>query len=99
MASSTVKAGAARFGALGFLAIALGCAALAAFALAGTMKKSYSGTRVQPVVVARSELRAGQKITADLLEVRDWPEDAVPDGSFSTPDLLLASSDGATPTV
>jgi pilus assembly protein CpaB len=99
MASSTVKAGAARFGALGFLAIALGCAALAAFALAGTMKKSYSGTRVQPVVVAKGELRAGEKITADRLEVRDWPEDAVPDGSFATAEQLLATADGASPTV
>lgn len=96
---STVKARAARFGALGFLAIALGCAALAAFALASTMKKSYSGTKVAPVVVAKGEIRAGVKITPDLVEVRDWPEDAVPDGSYPSVDLLLASADGATPTV
>lgn len=96
---SSVKVGASRFGALGFLAIALGCAALAAFALAGTMRSNYSGARVTPVVVAKGELRAGQPITADQLEVRDWPEDTVPAGAFSSVELLLESVNGATPTV
>jgi pilus assembly protein CpaB len=99
MSRSTVKVGAARFGALGFLAVALGCAALAAFALGNTMRSSYSGSRVEPVVVAKTELRAGQALTADLFEVREWPSDAVPAGSFPSIDLLLASAAGATPTV
>jgi pilus assembly protein CpaB len=99
MSRSTVKAGAARAGALGFLAVALGCAALAAFALAGTMKSRYSGARVEPVVVARAELRAGQPLTAELFEVRDWPADALPDGTFSSVEALMAAYAGATPTV
>jgi pilus assembly protein CpaB len=99
MSRSTVKVGAARVGALGFLALALGCAALAAFALGNTMRSSYSGTRVEPVVVAKSELRAGQALTADLFEVRDWPADAVPEGSFTSVEVLLAAAAGSTPTV
>jgi pilus assembly protein CpaB len=94
-----VSAGASRFGALGFLAFALGCAAVAAFAIGNLMKGSYSGVRVAPVVVAKAELRAGQPVSAAQLEVRDWPEDTVPAGSFATVDELLAASKGATPTV
>lgn len=99
MSKSGVKAGASRFGALGFLAIALGCAALAAFALGNAMKSSYSGVRVAPVVVARAELRAGHPIAAGMLEVREWPEDTVPAGAFGTVEQLLAASQGATPIV
>lgn len=96
---STVKTGASRFGALGFLAIALGCAALAAFTLGNTMRSSYSGARVVPVVVAASELRAGQTLKPDMLVVREWPEDAVPAGSFAAVDELVAASPNATLTV
>ncbi|MBA3464930.1 MAG: Flp pilus assembly protein CpaB [Deltaproteobacteria bacterium] len=96
---SSVKTGASRLGALGFLAIALGCAALAAFTIGNSMKSSYSGTRVAPVVVATAELKAGQPLTRDVLVVREWPEDAVPAGSFATVELLLASAQHATPTV
>lgn len=99
MSRSTVKVGAAKFGALGFLAIALGCAALAAFALGNSMKSRYSGARVTSIVVAAAELKAGQAITADKLMLRDWPEDNVPAGSFYTVEELLASQNGATPTV
>jgi len=91
MSRSSVKVGAAKLGALGFLAIALGCAALAAFALGNTMKSRYSGSRVTSIVVARAELRAGQAITADGLELRDWPEDNVPAGAFWSIDEVLAS--------
>lgn len=91
MSRSSVKVGAAKFGALGFLAIALGCAALAAFALGNTMKSRYSGARVTSIVVARAELRAGQAITADALELRDWPEDNVPAGAFDNIEAVLAS--------
>jgi Flp pilus assembly protein CpaB len=96
---SSVTAGASRVGALGLLAVALGCAALAAFAIGNTMKASYSGTKVASIVVAKAELRAGQAISAELLEVRAWPEDAVPAGAFDTVDGLLAAAKGATPSV
>lgn len=99
MRRSSVSAGASRFGALGFLALSLGCAAVAAFAIGNLMKSNYSGVRVAPVVVASAELKAGQPVTAAHLEVRQWPEDTVPAGSFVTVDELLAASKGATPTV
>jgi pilus assembly protein CpaB len=99
MRRSSVTAGASRFGALGFLALALGCAAVAAFAIGNLMKASYSGVRVAPVVVAKHELRAGQPVTAASLEVHDWPEDTVPTGAFASVDELLAATRGATPTV
>jgi len=96
---SSVTAGASRIGALGLLAVALGCAALAAFAIGNTMKSSYSGTKVTSIGVARAGLRSGQAIRPALLEVRAWPEDAVPAGAFDTVYALLASAKGATPTV
>lgn len=99
MRRSSVTAGASRFGALGFLALALGCAAVAAFAIGNLMKSNYSGVRVAPVVVAREELRAGQAMSADQLEVRDWPEDNVPAGSFASVEEMLTASKGATPAV
>jgi pilus assembly protein CpaB len=99
MRRSSVTQGASRFGALGFLAVALGCAAVAAFAIGNLMKSSYSGVRVAPVVVARDELRAGQPLAAEALEVRNWPEDAVPQGSFASVEELLAAAKGSTPTV
>jgi pilus assembly protein CpaB len=63
------------------------------------MKSHYSGARVEPVVVARAELRAGQPLTADAFEVRDWPTDALPAGSFPSVEALMTSYRGATPTV
>ncbi len=99
MSRSSVTQGASRLGALGFLAIALGCAALAAFAIARTMSSNYSGARVVPVVVASEELRAGEPIVREKLVVREWPEDAAPAGSFATVEELLASAEQATPTV
>ncbi len=99
MSRSSVKVGAAKFGALGFLAIALGCAALAAFALGNSMKSRYSGARVTSIVCASAELRAGQPISADTLELRDWPEDNVPVGAFGSVEDLLAAQPGATLTV
>src|SRR6186713_892644 len=99
MSRSTVKVGAAKLGAVGFLAIALGCAALAAFALGNSMKSRYSGARVVSIVVAKGELKAGTPVTADTLELRDWPEDNVPVGAFGSVEELLAAQPGATLTV
>jgi pilus assembly protein CpaB len=99
MRRSSVSAGASRFGALGFLALALACAAVAAFAIGNLMKSNYSGVRVAPVVVAKEELRAGVPMTAAQLEVRDWPEDALPAGSFASVEEMLANAKGATPSV
>lgn len=99
MASSSVKSGAAKVGALGFGAIALGCAALAAFLVGDMMKGKYTGTKVVPVVVAKSELRAGTPVTADGLMLKDWPVDAVPAGAFHSVEELVSAHKGSAATV
>lgn len=99
MSRRSAKANAAKFGAIGFMAVALGCAALAAFLVGDMMRSSYSGTKVVPVVVAKKNLPAGTNINASLLEVVDWPENQVPAGSFATVEGLLKKHDGALPTV
>jgi pilus assembly protein CpaB len=95
----SVKVSAARFGALGFLAIGLGCAALAALLIGDMMSSRYAGTKVVSVVVASSEIRAGHALTADVLALRDWPEDSVPTGAFHRIEDALAAHEGATFTV
>lgn len=99
MANSSVKSGAAKVGALGFMAIALGCAALAAFLVGDMMKGKYTGTKVTPVVVAGTALKAGTPVTSDVLVVKDWPADAVPPGAFHAVEDLLAQHKGAATTV
>jgi pilus assembly protein CpaB len=96
---SSVKVSAAKFGALGFIAVALGCAALAAFAVGNMMQSKYTGERVVPVVVAGGEIRAGEPLGADMLSLRDWPENAVPPGAFHSVEALLETYEGSTPTV
>jgi Flp pilus assembly protein CpaB len=44
----------------------------------------------KPVVVARLDLTAGTRLTADLLEVRILPGSAIPDGAYTT----LAEAEG-----
>ncbi len=95
----STKAKAAKFGALGFLAIALGCAALAAMLVGNMMKSKYTGTRVVPVVVAKQALPAGTPVSAAVLELREWPEDAVPQGAFHSVAALVEANKGATTTV
>jgi pilus assembly protein CpaB len=95
----SAKVKAAKFGALGFLAVALGCAALAAFAVGDMMSSKYTGARVVPVVVATTDIGAGDPLRADMMTVRDWPEDAVPPGSFASAESLLEAHGGATFTV
>ncbi len=99
MGNSSVKTGAAKVGALGFMAIALGCAAMAAFLVGDMMKGKYTGTKVAPVVVASAELRAGSPVSADALTVKDWPQDSVPAGAFHTVEDLLAAHRGSSATV
>ena len=84
MGNSSVKSGAAKVGALGFMAVALGCAALAAFLVGDMMKGKYTGAKVVPVVVASAELRAGSPVTADVLVLKDWPQDSVPPAAWAS---------------
>jgi pilus assembly protein CpaB len=95
----TTNHGAAKFGALALGAIALGCAGLAAYIASGMMSSRYAKTKVSPVVVAKSELKVGEPITADELTIVDFPVTAIPSGAFSDPAKLLAAFDTVTPTV
>ena len=47
--SRSITAGAARFGALGLLAVALGCAAIAALAFGQILESRYAGARVDVI--------------------------------------------------
>jgi pilus assembly protein CpaB len=93
------RIGAARIGALGFLAVALGCAALAAFAFGRVLESRYSGDRVVPIVIAAAPISAGQLLRAELLATRDWPADAVPAGAYASVEEILTGHPGASPMV
>lgn len=99
MKHSTAKSSAAKAGAIGFMAVALGCAALAAYLVGNTMSSKYTGTRVVPLVVAKADLKAGSPIAAEDFLLREWPEDAVPAGAFHAVEDLMTAHEGATPTV
>ena len=71
-----------QYGFLIFLALALVCAAFAAFIASNMMRaRGYTGERVRPVVVAKIALAAAQPLTKDSLEVVNWPESSVPPGA------------------
>lgn len=73
---------AAQFGALGFAAVALGCAGFAAYLVGKLLHDGgYSGEKVRPVVVAKRALPAAEPLAPDALEVVQWPESAVPEGA------------------
>jgi len=55
--------------------------ALAAFGLTYVLLTGVVAPK--PVVVARSDLSAGTRLTADLLEVRTLPGDAIPQGAYT----------------
>ncbi|HUH01012.1 MAG TPA: Flp pilus assembly protein CpaB [Kofleriaceae bacterium] len=99
MKHSSAASSAAKVGAIGFMALALGCAALAAYLVGSMMSSNYTGTRVVPLVVAKTDLKAGARIAAEDFQVREWPEDAVPAGAFHAIDELMLAHEGATPTV
>jgi Flp pilus assembly protein CpaB len=62
--------------------------ALAAFILVFILLQSIIQPR--PVVVAKADLAAGTRLTADLLEVRDLPKGGIPEGAYGT----LAEAEG-----
>lgn len=99
MKHTSAKSSAAKVGAIGFMAVALGCAALAAYLVGNMMSSKYTGTRVVPLVVAKADLKAGAPITADDFIVREWPEDGIPAGAFHDIEQLMTAHEGATPTV
>ena len=97
--NTTTAHGASKLGALALGALALGCAGFAAYIASGMMSSRYAKTRVTPVVVAKAELKVGKRIVADALTVVDFPEEAVPKGSFADIKSLLGTFETVTPTV
>src|SRR5262245_24998406 len=94
---SSSKLGAAKIGALGLGAVALGCAALAAFLVSEMLSaKGFTGKKVVGVVVAPSDLAAATPLRPTDFEVRDWPEDSAPVGSYDTVEALFADNKAPT---
>ncbi|MBI4508443.1 MAG: Flp pilus assembly protein CpaB [Deltaproteobacteria bacterium] len=89
----------AKLGALGFAAVALACAAIAAF-VAGRLLQAggYTGERVRPVVVAARPLPAAQPLTKTDLKVASWPEAWVPSGAVSRIEDLFVGDKPPVPT-
>jgi len=84
---------------VGFAAVALGCAGLAAYLLARMMDaKGYNKDKVRPVVVAKRALPAAQPFGEDDLQVVQWPESSVPPGAVSEPKALFAATKTPVPT-
>ena len=96
----STKVSVARFGALGLGAVALGCAAMAAFFIGKMLTaKGYTGSRVRPVVVAKVNLPAAAPLSPADLEVMDWPEDSVPPGAFDRVEAVFGGEQTPVPSV
>ena len=97
--STSPRTRATQLGAIGFAAVALGCAAFAAFLVSRLISaRGYTGDRVRPVVVARHPLPAAQPIKPEDLDVMNWPEKHVPDGVVADPKQLFESGKPLIPT-
>ena len=97
--STSARSRATQLGAVGFAAVALGCAGLAAYLLARMMDaKGYNKDKVRPVVVAKRALPAAQPFGEDDLQVVQWPESSVPPGAIAEPKALFAATKTPVPT-
>ncbi|MFZ5561810.1 MAG: Flp pilus assembly protein CpaB [Pseudomonadota bacterium] len=79
---------------LTMLALALVLGSLSVFLVNGFLEKKSAQGRLQPmrtvpVVVAATDIQAGTKLDALLLKTVDWPEDALPSGSFPSLSSVL----------
>lgn len=97
--STSPRTRATQLGAIGFAAVALGCAAFAAFLVSRLISaRGYTGDRVRPVVVAKRPLPAAQPIQPDDIDVMSWPEKHVPAGALSDAKELFAAGKPLIPT-
>jgi|RhiMethySRZTD1v2_1073278.scaffolds.fasta_scaffold199789_2 pilus assembly protein CpaB len=97
--STSPRTRATQVGGLAFIAIALLCAAFAAFLVNRMITaKGYTGDRVRPVVVALRALQAAQPITPDDVHVVNWPEKSMPGGTVSSVKTLFADNQILIPT-
>src|SRR5215470_4161212 len=97
--TTTPRTRATQLGAVGFAAVALGCAAFAAFLVSRLVSaRGYTGDRVRSVVVARHPLPAAQPIKPEDVDVMSWPEKHVPAGVVADPKELFAPGKPLVPT-
>lgn len=67
------------------LAVVLG---LLAVALAASWLLNAPGATSGRIVVARSDIDIGQRLTPEMFKLVDWPADSVPKGAFTDPSPL-----------
>jgi len=84
--------GGSRFSLVLGIGLGIVAAVLIAVYLTGAKSDSGGGTvggSGVPVVVANVEIQAGTKITAEMLTIKEFPEDAVLTGAFPTTDDVV----------
>jgi pilus assembly protein CpaB len=97
--STSPRTRATQVGGLAFVAVALLCAAFAAFLVNRMITaKGYTGDRVRPVVVARTALPAAKPITPADVHVVNWPEKSIPPGVVASPKALFGDNKLLIPT-
>lgn len=97
--STSPRTRATQVGGLAFVAVALLCAAFAAFLVNRMISaKGYTGDRVRPVVVAKTALPAAKPITPNDVQVVNWPEKSIPPGVIASPKALFADNKLLIPT-
>jgi pilus assembly protein CpaB len=97
--STSARTRATQLGAIGFAAVALGCAAFAAFLVSRLISaRGYTGDRVRPVMVAKHNLPSGQPIKPDDVDVVSWPEKHVPEGVVADAKTLFEGGKPLIPT-
>jgi pilus assembly protein CpaB len=73
-------------------AIILGLLAVAGVqGVIGNRAASPANVAMSTVVVARKQLEFGDELTAEALQEREWPADAMPEGSFAKIDEVVGS--------
>ena len=76
------------------LAVAVACGLLASFLVVRYVRKQEEKARaarmeLQPIIVARSDIPIGTRLTEPLVAVRTWPKAGVPQGATSEPGQVL----------
>jgi pilus assembly protein CpaB len=85
-------------GALGFAAVALACAGIAAYLVGHLLtQKGYGGEPTRPVVVAKRALAPAEPLVPEALAVVRWPRSSVPDGAVATVEELFAGGKAPVP--
>lgn len=75
------------------LTLALGCGLVASIGISQVLDRKGgqgpTGPEMEPIYVAKADINLGDKITAELLNLEDWPKDKIPPGSIRELDHLV----------